>query len=118
MTLSVGMITVDTTDPVHLGHWWADQMGGQVVAENEGFFVVVAFEGAASLGFQQVENPTRGKNRIHLDLIATDVDAEVSRLVGAGATKIGDREIPGGGFSWVTLADPDGNEFCVAQHDH
>jgi predicted enzyme related to lactoylglutathione lyase len=49
------------------------------------------------------------KNRLHLDLAATDWDAEISRLAGLGATPI--RDIEENGNRWVTFADPEGNEF-------
>lgn len=54
------------------------------------------------------------KDRIHLDLQvgADQRDAEVERLKGLGATYLW--EASQGPFSWVTLADPEGNEFCVA----
>ncbi|MFW0796842.1 VOC family protein [Gordonia sp. CPCC 205515] len=114
MTVTLGMITVDTTGPLPLATWWAQQTGGSIIAENEGFFVVVSIgDGSPVLGFQLVDDPTPGKNRIHLDLHAEDLDVEVARLIDAGATKIADHEMPG--LSWVTLADPDGNQFCVAQ---
>ena len=64
------------------------------------------------MAFQKVDDPTPGKNRIHVDLMADDLDAEVDRLVEAGAGLVerrGDES-----FRWVTLTDPDGNEFCVA----
>ena len=64
------------------------------------------------LSFQKVDDPTPGKNRIHLDLTAEDLDAEVDRLLGAGATLVARRGDEN--FRWVTLADPDGNQFCVA----
>ncbi|MBM7279193.1 VOC family protein [Gordonia rubripertincta] len=117
MSLAVGMITVDTLQPMPLAKWWAEALGGRIVQENDGFFVVLSLgEGAPLLAFQQVDDPTPGKNRIHLDLTTDDREAEVERLVAAGATKIADREMPG--FGWVTLADPDGNQFCVAgQHE-
>ena len=113
MTLSLAMITVDTTDPLPIARWWAEQTGGSIVAENEGWFVTVALgDGRPMLAFQKVDDPTPGKNRIHLDLTAPDRAAEVQRLIAAGATLIAEREMPE--FSWTTLADPDGNQFCVA----
>ena len=57
--------------------------------------------------------PKIGKNRLHLDIAPpADVDqqAEVDRLVALGATRI---DIGQGDVSWVVMADPDGNEFCV-----
>ncbi|MBM7369479.1 VOC family protein [Gordonia hydrophobica] len=116
MTLSIGMITTDTLDARRLGTWWADALGGTVVEENDGWFVVVALgEGRPLLAFQKVDDPTSGKNRLHLDLQADDRTAAVADLVAAGATVIEERSM-GDGFVWTTLADPDGNEFCVATH--
>ena len=56
------------------------------------------------------------KNRVHLDLDADDREAEVRRLIELGATHIHDKDE--WGISWTTLADPEGNEFCVGQHPH
>ncbi|MGV9826260.1 VOC family protein [Gordonia sp. NPDC003429] len=112
MALTLGMITVDTTDPIPLAHWWAEQTGGNVLTENEGWYVVVGLPSGMRLSFQKVDDPTEGKNRIHLDLSAPDPAAEVEHLLAAGAAKVADREMPG--FAWTVLADPDGNQFCVA----
>ncbi|CUR61176.1 conserved exported hypothetical protein [metagenome] len=113
MTLTLGMITMDTTDAMSLAAWWAEQTGATVGETNDGYYVMVSGGGLpALLAFQKVDDPTPGKNRIHLDLTAADLDAEVDRLVSAGATLVerrGDES-----FRWVTLADPDGNQFCVA----
>ncbi|GAB10677.1 hypothetical protein GOARA_061_01170 [Gordonia araii NBRC 100433] len=113
MTISVGMITFDTIDPVPLARWWAKQTDGTIVEENDGWFVTVATgEGKPMLAFQKVDDPTPGKNRLHLDLVSADREAEVARLLDDGATLVARREMPG--FEWATLADPDGNQFCVS----
>ena len=82
---------------------------------HEGYFVVVA-EGSLELllAFQKVDDPTPGKNRVHLDLSAPDLEGEVARLESAGATLVGRRGDES--FRWVTMADPDGNQFCIAAH--
>ena len=54
------------------------------------------------------------KNRIHLDFTPDDQDAEVSRLLALGARHV---DIGQGEQSWVVLADPEGNEFCVLAPD-
>lgn len=113
MTLSLGAVTIDTADPLPLARWWAEQTGGRITAENDGWYVVVQLpDSAPNLAFQKVEDPTPGKNRLHLDLTVADLDAELSRLLDAGAATVADRQIPG--FRWVTLSDPDGNQFCVS----
>ena len=112
MALSVEMITFDCVDPDGLADWWSKAAGGDVNAVAPGEFVMVTSEGRPALGFQRVPDPTPGKNKVHLDLSADDLDAEVDRLLGAGASLVGRRGDDN--FRWVTLADPDGNEFCVA----
>jgi predicted enzyme related to lactoylglutathione lyase len=54
------------------------------------------------------------KNRVHLDLRPVDGsrEEEVARLVALGAVQLGDFRRPDGS-GWITLADPEGNEFCV-----
>lgn len=69
MTLTLGMITFDSLDPGPLATWWAAQLGGNIVEENDGWFYIVAVpDSATNFAFQKVPDPTAGKNRIHLDL--------------------------------------------------
>ena len=113
MTLKVEMITFDCTEPAVLAEWWAKQFGGTTRELIPGEFIAVAREQGPTLGFQKVPDPTPGKNRVHVDFSAADVDAEVSRLLAAGASETG-RHAIGDNFRWVVLADPAGNAFCVA----
>jgi predicted enzyme related to lactoylglutathione lyase len=113
MALNVEMVTFDCTEPGPLAGWWAEQFGGETRELMKDEFVVVIRPEGPRLGFQRVPDPTPGKNRVHIDFSADDVDAEVSRLVAAGATETGQHQI-GDHFRWVVLADPDGNAFCVA----
>ncbi len=114
MTLTVGMVTTDSTDPASLARWWAEQTGGSITEENDGWFVIVS--GTPLLAFQRIDDPTPGKNRVHLDLTTDDLDGETDRLLAAGATLVARHGEPGG-FQWATLADPQGNQFCISgQH--
>lgn len=112
MTLAIGMITIDSSDPRPLAAWWAERLGAPIVEENDGWFIMIG--ATPMLAIQHVEDPTPGKNRIHLDLIVDDLDAARDELVVAGATLVGDRGDEN--FRWVTLADPQGNQFCIAKH--
>ena len=114
MTLSIASITFDSTDPEPLASWWAERFDAAITANMDGFFVIVAGGSLPTqLAFQRVDDPTPGKNKVHLD-IHTDgeLDAEVARWIEAGATSLGKRNA--GDFFWVTLTDPDGNQFCIA----
>jgi predicted enzyme related to lactoylglutathione lyase len=77
-----------------------------------GVFRHVSQPKGPQLAFQKVDDPTPGKNKVHIDFSSADMEAEVKRLVDLGATETGRNNF--GDFQWVVLADPDGNAFCVA----
>ena len=68
-------------------------------------------EGIA-IGLQRVPEGRVAKNRVHVDWHTADRPAEVERLTKLGAAVLGEESIHG--LTWTVLADPDGNEFCVA----
>ncbi|MBE1549902.1 putative enzyme related to lactoylglutathione lyase [Mycobacterium sp. OAS707] len=111
MALNVESITFDTTDPDKAAQWWAQAAGGQLTPYVPGEYVAVERQPGPKLLFQKVADPTPGKNKIHLDFSAADVDAEVKRLVDLGATENGRHSM--GPVAWVVLTDPEGNAFCV-----
>ena len=126
MSLSLEMVTVDCTDPRRLAQWWAEAVGGATVDLPGTDFVLVAREGWPALGFQRADDPTPGKNRVHLDIDVTDgrsapladrqrqVDTEVRRLEELGARVLGSHAPEGADYYAVTMADPEGNEFCLS----
>jgi len=75
---------------------------------------IFAREGGHSVLFIEVPEKKQVKNRIHFDLrpVAGTRAAELARLLELGATEVQDLRRPDGG-GWVTLADPEGNEFCI-----
>jgi predicted enzyme related to lactoylglutathione lyase len=104
-------VVVDSRDPKVLGLWWQEALGWVVVSEIDEEFEIAPAEGAhPTLLFAAVPESKSGKNRLHLDFVPDDQDAEVERLLALGATRadVGQMEMP-----WVVLADPEGNEFCV-----
>lgn len=111
--LHMEMVTVDCAEPEALAQWWAQAVGGTLNAVIPDQFIIVESPDGPKLGFQHVDDPTPGKNRVHLDFHAADMAAEVARLVGLGASETG-RHSFGDAFSWVVLADPAGNAFCIA----
>ncbi len=104
-------VIIDADDPRTLGVWWREALGWVVVNDDpEEFEIRPEPERLPGLLFVSVDEPKAVKNRLHLDFRPDDRDAEVERLVGLGATRV---DIGQGEQSWVVLADPEGNEFCV-----
>ena len=111
MALDWEQTTIDANDPAALGRWWQQALGWVVVNDDpEEFEIRAAADRLPGLLFVRVGDPKAGKNRLHLDFRPDDRDAEVERLIGLGATRV---DIGQGDASWVVLADPEGNEFCV-----
>jgi predicted enzyme related to lactoylglutathione lyase len=111
MSLVWEQVIIDANDPMALGRWWATALGWVVVDEDpDEFEIRPAAEQLPGLLFAVVPEKKSIKNRLHLDFRPDDRDAEVERLVGLGATHA---DVGQGDESWVVLADPEGNEFCV-----
>jgi hypothetical protein len=102
---------IDARDPGALGNWWREALGWIVVNDDpDEFEIRPTPDRLPGLLFVPVPERKTIKNRLHLDFRPDDRDAEVERLLALGATRadIGQDE-----QSWVVLADPEGNEFCV-----
>jgi Glyoxalase-like domain len=134
-------VTIDSTAPHELADWWAEALGWQVEPQDESFIRRMIETGAATEAqatvhrgalvwvagaalrspepgrprvlFQQVPEEKTVKNRVHLDVRVGPErrEEEVARLLALGATELW-RESQGP-YEWVTLADPQGNEFCL-----
>ncbi|MER6114281.1 VOC family protein [Streptomyces sp. NPDC001743] len=115
MTSHVHHVTVDCADAYELGTFWAGALGVSLAEDDfPGDPEALVETPGAALLFVTVPEPKRSKNRVHLDIQPDDRtrDEEVERLLALGATLVGDHRRPNG-RGWVTLADPEGNEFCV-----
>jgi hypothetical protein len=111
MAVEWEQVMVDASDPGALGRWWAAALEWVVVNDDpEEFEIRPATDRLPGLLFARVPEPKTLKNRLHLDLRPDDQTAEVARLEGLGARRV---NVGQGDVSWVVLADPEGNEFCV-----
>ncbi|MFE3069636.1 VOC family protein [Streptomyces sp. NPDC059247] len=115
MTSLVRHVTIDCADAHTLASFWAEALDARLSDDDlPGDPEALVETPGANLLFIQVPEPKAVKNRVHLDLQPQDRtrDEEVDRLIGLGAALLDDRRNPDG-TGWVTLADPEGNEFCV-----
>ena len=105
--------TLDCADLDRMTRFWRDAVGFVVVGVIEGRYASMRGHDVA-LTLQRVAEPKTVKNRMHLDLLVDDVELEVSRLEQLGAARLTPTAREEFGQTWFVLADPEGNEFCVA----
>ena len=105
-------VVIDSLDPAALARFWVEALGYQIVDESPDEVAIAKDEHTyPALVFVPVPEPKTVKNRLHIDLNPDDRDAEVERLIALGATRADVGQ--GDEVTWVVLADPEGNEFCV-----
>jgi predicted enzyme related to lactoylglutathione lyase len=110
-------VTIDCAEPYELGTFWSQVTGWPMSDEDEpgdDEVLIVAPAPMPGLLFIRVPESKSVKNRIHFDWGPTERtrDEEVERVIGLGAKLYEDHRVPDG-RGWVTLQDPEGNEFCV-----
>ena len=114
--VKVGTITVDCADPHRLGGFWSALLGVAVVEVGEDYTELARLgEDAPNLLFLAVPEPKSGKNRLHLDLVVSDVKSAVDSALDLGAHRA-EGELAGP-FPWAVMLDPEGNEFCLCPPD-
>jgi catechol 2,3-dioxygenase-like lactoylglutathione lyase family enzyme len=126
MTSRLTEVVVDCRDPQLMARFWCGVLDFQVVYQEEGEIEIGPYEAGArptreawrqavqpaTLLFAPVPEEKQVKNRLHLDVSPIDRTQaeEVERVLALGARRI---DIGQGNPSWVVLADPEGNEFCI-----
>src|SRR5688500_5425645 len=129
MTSKFTELAIDCADPQGLARFWCSVLDYEVQDEDEDDGIVIIGspavpEGKERLGpvpptltFARVPEGKTVKNRLHIDVNPTDreQDDEVRRLLDLGARHA---DVGQGDVSWVVLADPEGNEFCVLAGRH
>ena len=110
---SIGLV-LDCADPAALADFWSKALGYTIVG-SAGAYVLLLDEARArpKLILQRVDEPKAGKNRMHFDVEVADIEAEAARLEGLGARRTSPEQMREHGTSWILMADPEGNEFCV-----
>ncbi|HLU72460.1 MAG TPA: VOC family protein [Nonomuraea sp.] len=117
--IEIQCVTVDCADPYKLASWWGEALGlpfgeGDKPGDDE---VMLETGRYPFLLFIRVPEGKSVKNRLHIDVSATagsTREQEVERLLRLGATLYEDRR-DDEGKGWVTMLDPEGNEFCVCR---
>jgi predicted enzyme related to lactoylglutathione lyase len=123
MTSRLSHTSVDAHDPYAQSVFWAQVLGYAGDPDDpdepgDTECLILSPDGRTKILFIEVPEGKTVKNRLHFDLAPTDLnrDDEVARLLRLGATVVADRRVAEG-KGWFTLADPEGNEFCVLRGD-
>jgi predicted enzyme related to lactoylglutathione lyase len=115
MNNTIEGVSIDCARPWELAQFWSSLLGWPIDddggPDDDEVQISPRTAGPAPLLFIKVPEPKTVKNRIHLDIKPDDQAAEVDRALALGATRsqIGQS----GEETWVVLADPEGNEFCI-----
>ena len=117
MSIRIQSVCIDCRDPSRLAAFWAEVLGWRITFAEPDQAALEPPAGSREEGvvpdifFLLVPEDRVAKNRLHLDLRPSDQFAEVQRLTGLGATHVNVGQ--SSESTWVVLADPEGNEFCV-----
>jgi catechol 2,3-dioxygenase-like lactoylglutathione lyase family enzyme len=116
VTSRIASVTIAAVDPFAVAEFWKAALGWEVVFQDDnGVDLSAPGTGLPMLEIGKVSEMKTVKNRLHFDLRAdgSSTEAELDRLLSLGATRVDVGQGPD--ISWVVLADPGGNEFCLLQ---
>jgi predicted enzyme related to lactoylglutathione lyase len=109
----VAAVMVDTVDLDVAVPFWTKVLGLEVKYRDDQYaYLSDVTPGGPQLAFQKVPEPREGKNRLHLDVMVEDREAFAEWVQELGGSVIEAHDHPGGP-TWVVMADPQGNEFCI-----
>jgi predicted enzyme related to lactoylglutathione lyase len=103
-------INIDCADLDRMVSFYAAVLGYERHGTAGGQYTSITGSGP-KLVFQKVPEAKTVKNRVHLDLIVDDIEAEAARWVELGATR--GEFFKEYGISWIVMRDPEGNEVCL-----
>ena len=117
MTLRIQCINVDAHEPSAIADFWEAVLGWRRTYDEPDEVVLEPPEGSPEDGvvpdilFARVPERKTIKNRLHIDLRPDDQAAEVERIEKLGGRRVSVGQGPD--ITWVVMADPEGNEFCI-----
>ena len=110
----VASVVINAADHDRLVEFWKELLQVEIARSFAPYFTWLEpqAEGGISVAIQAVPDPTPGRNRLHLDTWVADSAGAVERILGLGGSLVEEHDM--GGFQWKVMADPEGNEFCIA----
>ena len=117
MDIRIQCVVVDADDCELLARFWSQTLDWRITYKSSNEWCIEPPEGSPAVDvapdilFVKVPNRKTAKNRLHFDLRPKDQAAQVQRLLDLGARRVNIGQTDE--VSWVVMADPEGNEFCV-----
>ncbi len=117
--LRIQCITIDCENPEKLAEFWSAALDWKITEADEIGVVIELLDGSPEVGripdilFLKNPDSKSVKNRLHFDLRPLNQAEEVARLESLGATRIEIGQADEPEATWIVMADPEGNEFCV-----
>ena len=117
MDIRIQCVVVDADDCELLARFWSQTLDWRITYKSSNEWCIEPPEGSPAVDvapdilFVKVPSRKTAKNRLHFDLRPKDQAAQVQRLQDLGARRVNIGQTDE--VSWVVMADPEGNEFCV-----
>ena len=111
-------VNIDCADADALRDFYCEALGYLPKGTIEQYRSCVPGKGVSGpkIIFQQVPEPKRVKNRLHLDLVVDDIEAEAARFVALGASRVSAEPVRDADGAWIVMLDPEGNEICLCDN--
>jgi len=112
----IGWIQIDCSDPDRLRAFWAAllHLAPDPSPTPSAYRCLLGRDGCPGMCFQRVPESKTVKNRVHLDIVVSNLDAATTRITELGGARRGEHaDFHEDGWHWRVMADPEGNEFCL-----
>lgn len=110
-------VVINTHNPNELAQFWMKILDVEISYSVPGDYFIwlkPQHEGGVSVAFQKVfDDPLPAKSRVHVDLRVEDRRAAIDQITDLGGTVVAEHSFDD--FTWTIMADPEGNQFCVAE---
>jgi predicted enzyme related to lactoylglutathione lyase len=108
-------VVLDCADPKKLAEFWSKALGYEVSGFADQWGMLKGPRDGDVFLLQAVPEPKSGKNRMHIDITASDIEAKAKELEELGAQRLSEDTVSQFGMTWIVMADPEGNEYCVCK---
>jgi catechol-2,3-dioxygenase len=115
--VGIGALHAIVMDVNHLdtcGTFWSQMLGMEVLFQDDNYLRLGRHGDHPTLLLQKVAERHQEKNRVHIDLDVSDLEASVKHAQELGGRQL--QSVSQYGIEWIVMADPDGNEFCLVKH--